>query len=115
MKTLLLMFTASLALIAVPNFNRASAGDDSGRGGISLSENRTLSLPRFPRDFQWEGRYIVSDLVPPVDVPFTWQGDAGNGQMIAGGWRSSKPNSSAVRRKVLYVVRTFWAGGTSSG
>lgn len=39
--------------------------------------------PRLPRDFQWEGRYIVRDL--GVDVPFTWHGRDGNLQMIAGG------------------------------
>jgi hypothetical protein len=39
--------------------------------------------PRLPREFRWEGRYIVRDL--GVDVPFTWQGTNGNLQMIAGG------------------------------
>ncbi len=39
--------------------------------------------PRLPRDFRWKGRYIVRDL--GVDVPFSWQGNDGNLQMIAGG------------------------------
>ena len=39
--------------------------------------------PQLPRDFRWEGHYVVKDL--GVDVPFTWHGNGGNMQMIAGG------------------------------
>jgi len=91
MKMLLFILTASLALIMVPNFDHASAGDDGGRGGIAPPEKGTPFPPQFPRDFQWKGRYIVRDLVPPVDVPFTWQGNDGIGQMIAGGESEEYP------------------------
>jgi len=106
MKTPLLIFTASLALIAIPNFNRASAGDDGGTGGISPAGNGTLSSPQFPRDFQWEGRYIVSDL--DVDVPFSWQGNDGNGQMIAGGEQDPIYFTNLLWNDKLYTKTYKW-------
>ena len=107
MKTLLI-FTASLILIALLKFNRASAGDDGGSGAISPPENGTLSRPRFPRDFQWEGRYIVSDLVPPVDVPFTWQGDDGDGQMTAGSEQDPIHFTNLILNDELYTKTYKW-------
>jgi hypothetical protein len=63
-----------LALLALALFVARNA---------SLDATEPLHPPQLPRDFQWEGRWIVSDL--GVDVPFTWQGKDGNVQMIAGG------------------------------
>jgi hypothetical protein len=56
--------------------------------------------PRLPRDFQWEGRYVVRDL--GVDVPFTWHGKDGNIQMIAGG-----PTDPIYFTNVLFDDRLY--------
>ncbi len=61
-----------LALLALALFTAAPSG-----------ATESPPPPRLPTDFQWEGRYVVRDL--GVDVPFTWHGQGGDLQMIAGG------------------------------
>ncbi|MCE2983163.1 MAG: hypothetical protein LW832_06320 [Parachlamydia sp.] len=42
-----------------------------------------IDPPRLPKNFSWKGRYVVPDL--NINVPFTWNGNEGNIQMVAGG------------------------------
>jgi len=108
MNTLFLILIAGVALIMVPNLDRAHADDDGGRGGIASPEKRTPLPPRLPRDFQWKGRYIVPDLVPPVDVPFTWQGNDDIGQMIAGGEEYRIHFTNLIYNDELYTKTYRW-------
>jgi len=62
--------------------------------------------PRLPRDFQWEGRYVVRDL--GVDVPFTWHGKDGNIQMIAGGSTDPIHFSNILYNDHLYTITYKW-------
>lgn len=62
--------------------------------------------PRLPRDFQWEGRYVVRDL--GVDVPFTWHGKDGNLQMIAGGPHDAIHFTNVLLDGRLYTLTYRW-------
>jgi len=62
--------------------------------------------PRLPRDFTWTGRYEVPDL--GVDVPFTWHGDAGNTQMIAGGDAYPIHFTNLIYNGVLFTLTYKW-------
>ena len=62
--------------------------------------------PRLPRDFQWEGRYVVRDL--GVDVPFTWQGQDGNMQMIAGSATDPIHFTNILFDAWLYTLTYRW-------
>jgi hypothetical protein len=62
--------------------------------------------PRLPRDFQWEGRYVVSDL--GIDVPFTWHGRDGNLQMVAGDATSAIHFTNILVDGRLYTLTYRW-------
>jgi hypothetical protein len=62
--------------------------------------------PRLPANFEGHGRYIVSDL--GVNVPFSWQGSAGNSQMTAGGPRYRIWFTNLIYRNTLYTVTYKW-------
>jgi hypothetical protein len=62
--------------------------------------------PQLPRDFQWEGRWIVRDL--GVDVPFIWQGKDGNAQMIAGGEGYPIHFTNLIYNDRLYTLTYKW-------
>ena len=62
--------------------------------------------PRLPSDFQWEGRYVVRDL--GVDVPFTWHGNGGNLQMIAGGATEPIHFTNILFDGRLYTLTYRW-------
>ncbi|HEY8216371.1 MAG TPA: hypothetical protein VIH82_04495, partial [Acidimicrobiia bacterium] len=64
--------------------------------------------PKLPRDFTWTGRYVVPDL--DVDVPFTWHGDGGNIQMIAGGDKYPIHFTNLIHDGVLYTLTYKWPG-----
>jgi hypothetical protein len=108
MNTLQLILISTLALIVVPNFDRARASDDGGLEEIARPDNQTPAPPQLPRNFQWKGRYIVSDLVPPVDVPFTLQGNDGNGQMTAGGEEDPIHFTNLLYDGELYTKTYQW-------
>lgn len=90
-------------LIAVHDSCRAFAADDSCGG-----ESTLISPPQFPQNFQWTGRWVVDDLVPPVDVPFTWQGNNGNGQMTAGGPSYPVYFTNLIYNDRLYTKTYKW-------
>src|SRR5215472_16817209 len=56
--------------------------------------------PQLPENFNWSGRYIVSDL--GVNVPFTWQGRDGLSQMTAG-----SSNDPIYFTNVIYQGRLY--------
>lgn len=62
--------------------------------------------PRLPRDFQWDGRYVVRDL--GVDVPFTWHGRNGNIQMIAGDSTTPIHFTNILFDDWLYTLTYRW-------
>lgn len=64
--------------------------------------------PQIPRNFQWEGRWIVSDL--GVDVHFTWQGNDGNLQMIAGSDAEEIHFTNLIYNGFLYTLTYKWPG-----
>jgi hypothetical protein len=64
------------------------------------------SPPRFPSNFQWQGRYVVKDL--GVDVPFTWHGNGGNLQMIAGGPTDPIEFTNILFDGRLYTITYRW-------
>ena len=70
------------------------------------SDSATRPPPRLPRDFTWTGRYVVPDL--DVDVPFTWHGDGGNSQMIAGGEGEPIHFTNLIFDGQLYTLTYEW-------
>jgi hypothetical protein len=77
-------------------------------GGCDASTTATEPPPppQLPRDFQWEGRWIVRDL--GIDVPLTWQGRDGNTQMIAGGAEDAIHFTNLIFDDHLYTLTYKW-------
>jgi len=108
MKQRFFILVASLALIAVHNSDRAFAADDGCEGETAMQVNEAPPPPEFPRDFQWKGRWVVKDLVPPVDVPFTWNGNNGSGQMTAGSYKYPIYFTNLIYDNKLYTKTYKW-------
>lgn len=74
------------------------------------------SPPQLPRNFRWEGRYVVSDLIDPetgqmgINVPFTWHGNDGNIQMIAGSEKHPIYFTNLIYNNHLYTYTYKWPG-----
>lgn len=66
------------------------------------------SPPKLPRNFRWEGRYLVPDL--GVNVPFTWHGKNGNIQMTAGSLRHPIYFTNLIYRRRLFTYTYKWPG-----
>lgn len=64
--------------------------------------------PQIPQDFQWRGRYFVKDL--GYDVSFSWQGNDGDLQMIAGGDNEQIHFTNLIFQNNLYTVTYKWPG-----
>ena len=64
--------------------------------------------PQLPRNFTWTGRYEVPDL--GLELPFSWHGNAGNLQMIAGGENHPIHFTNLVYDGVLYTLTYKWPG-----
>jgi hypothetical protein len=62
--------------------------------------------PVLPANFQGTGRYIVRDL--GVNVPFNWQGRAGDSQMIAGGPGYRIWFTNLIYHGTLYTLTYKW-------
>ena len=106
---------AGLVLIAAHSLDRAFAADDGCADNTATLVNGTPPPPQFPRNFQWEGRWVVKDLVPPVDVPFTWQGNNGSGQMTAGGPNYPVYFTNLIYNNKLYTKTYKWPGVVPPG
>jgi hypothetical protein len=106
----------ALVLAAVVLVAAAGCGDSSENAQPPGTDDVTTtsapvadpSPPEIPQDFQWTGRYIVPDL--DVEVPFTWQGNAGNFQMIAGGEGYPIHFTNLVYDGALYTLTYEWPG-----
>jgi hypothetical protein len=110
LKKIFFILITSLALVALLGSGRAFAADDVCGDNSATLVNGTPPAPRFPRDFQWQGRWVVKDLVPPVDVPFTWQGNNGSGQMTAGGYNYPVYFTNLIYNNKLYTKTYKWPG-----
>lgn len=62
--------------------------------------------PKLPKNFTWTGRYLVPDL--DIDVPFTWHGDAGNMQMVAGSDDDPIHFTNLIYDGQLYTLTYTW-------
>jgi hypothetical protein len=62
--------------------------------------------PRLPRNFRWKGRYLVPDL--NVDVPFIWNGNNGDVQMVAGGLKYPIFFTNLIYHNHLYTYTYKW-------
>lgn len=72
------------------------------------------SPPKLPRNFSWKGRYVVPDIVDPqtgelgINVPFTWVGNNGDVQMIAGGENYPIYFTNFIYQNHLYTYTYKW-------
>lgn len=77
--------------------------------GLKCNRSRhTPPPPKLPRNFRWEGRYIVSDL--GINVPFTWHGNDGDIQMIAGSEADPIFFTNLIFNNHLYTYTYKWPG-----
>ena len=103
---------ACFVLLAVP----AACKPIAASSGATVTHDRTewaatsgtRPPPKLPRDFTWTGRYVVPDL--DLDVPFTWHGDGGNSQMIAGGEDEPIHFTNLIYDGALYTLTYEWPG-----
>ncbi|GAH99533.1 unnamed protein product, partial [marine sediment metagenome] len=71
--------------------------------------------PKLPKNFSWKGRYLVPDLIDPktgkgIDVPFTWVGNNGDVQMIAGSMKHPIYFTNFIYKDYLYTYTYKWPG-----
>lgn len=66
--------------------------------------------PRLPRDFRGRGTWIVRDL--GITVPFTWEGEDGDSQMIAGGPQYPIWFTNLIYHGSIYTLTYKWPGLT---
>ncbi|MGO1539877.1 MAG: hypothetical protein ACTHW3_10970, partial [Leucobacter sp.] len=64
--------------------------------------------PQIPEDFTWTGRYQVPDL--GIEVPFTWHGQDGDFQMVAGGEDYPIHFTNLIYEGELYILTYEWPG-----
>ena len=94
----------SIAACAKP---AASPESDSPSGtASSAAPTGSPEPPRIPDDFTWTGRYVVPDL--DVEVPFTWNGDGGDFQMVAGGEEHPIHFTNVISDGQLYTYTYKW-------
>jgi len=85
----------------------ARISPEGGRAPLGMDIPRQVPFPpQLPRNFKWEGRYIVRDL--NVDVHFTWNGRNGNSQMIAGSWAEPIYFTNIIYNGQLYTLTYKW-------
>jgi hypothetical protein len=106
MKRILLFLIVGLVLLAVHSTPIFAADDACGDG--TATNAAVPPPPQFPTNFQWQGSWVVKDLVPPVDVPFTWVGNNGNGQMTAGGPSYPIYFTNLIYNNKLYTKTYRW-------
>jgi hypothetical protein len=75
-------------------------------GCDSTAATETPAPPQLPSDFRWEGRWIVRDL--GIDVPFSWHGNDGDMQMIAGSEADAIHFTNLIYDGQLYTLTYKW-------
>lgn len=102
----ILAVCCSLALAAVACSNDETSASDSTEPAAGDSPASDPAPPELPEDFTWTGRYLVPDL--DVEVPFSWHGDGGNFQMIAGGEDHAIHFTNILYDGTLYTLTYEW-------
>ena len=102
---------AALAVIAVLTLTTACGSSDAPSAQPSPTTGVAVSAadaapPQLPADFTWTGRYIVPDL--DLEVPFTWTGDGGDLQMVAGGPDEPIHFTNIIADGALYTLTYTW-------
>lgn len=112
MKIFLLI--AFAVLITVPIF-----GDDVDQLVLRRrcgKKSEKPAPPKLPRNFTWRGHYVVPDIIDPetgklgITVPFTWVGNNGDVQMIAGGENYPIHFTNFIYQNHLYTYTYKWPG-----
>lgn len=85
-----------------------SSGDpaDGTATTAATAPDADPSPPQLPADFTWTGRYTAPDL--DVEVPFTWNANDGDFQMIAGGEDQPIHFTNIVHDGNLYTLTYKW-------
>lgn len=83
-----------------------AAGNGSTAALARAGSHGAPQPPRIPDDFTWSGRYIVPDL--DVEVPFTWHGNGGDFQMVAGGEGHPIHFTNLIHEGELYTLTYRW-------
>lgn len=91
---------SSVLLIVALAGGCATGGPGAVRGGSAPSP------PQLPENFNWTGRYIVSDL--GVNVPLTWQGRDAYSQMTAGSPKDPIYFTNLIYNSRLYTLTYKW-------
>lgn len=108
--TVLMLLPALLVVAACGNGNGDGDGEatsDRGSTGASVAGvSDAPAPPQIPDDFTWSGRYVVPDL--DVEVPFTWHGDGGDFQMVAGGEGHPIHFTNVIHSGELYTLTYKW-------
>lgn len=85
-----------------------AGASDGGAAAPSDPVSSDPTPPALPADFTWVGRYVVPDL--DVEVPFTWHGDGGDFQMVAGGEGEEIHFTNLIHDGHLYTLTYTWPG-----
>ena len=105
--TLSAVSTALLVAIIAGRLG-ADAGAAAADTAAGNSSVKAPPPPQLPANFVAKGRWIVRDL--NIDVPFTWEGNAGNSQMIAGGEQYPIYFTNIISGGTLYTLTYKWPG-----
>lgn len=80
---------------------------------IKVKKNKcSPAPPKLPKNFKWKGSYVVPDL--GIRVPFVWNGNDGNIQMIAGNENEPVHFTNLIYDGFLYTLTYKWPGVTDN-
>ncbi len=108
MKFKFLGVIGALLLAALAGGPSIVVGAPGATAVASASAPSTPPPPQLPSNFNWQGRYIVSDL--GVNVPFTWEGRNGYSQMTAGSMSDQIYFTNLIYHGFLYTLTYKWPG-----
>ena len=102
----LVLVVAALGAATLATPALAGGSEIPTRTAGAAPSAKTPPPPKFPKNFDAKGRYIVRDL--DVDVPFTWTGKNGEYQMIAGGEQYPIYFTNVISGGNLYTLTYKW-------
>ena len=102
----ILTMALALMLAACATPPAATPGEQAAGEANRTAPADLPAAPRIPHDFTWTGRYMVPDL--DVEVPFTWQGNGGDFQMVAGGKEHPIHFTNLIHDGQLYTYTYKW-------
>jgi hypothetical protein len=104
------LFVACALALGAAGCGDSSGGSDAVTDAPPAGEGADSDPPppHVPRNFTWTGRYEVPDL--DLTVPFTWTGDDGNMQMIAGSDDDPIHFTNLIYDGILYTLTYEWPG-----